>query len=100
MATDVSQYISYSQAPWAHISGYTIAPKKLRIPRQHLLSRLLPRFAGGNIRYESADDAHRVFRKMVDSGHPPSDWDRLLAEARAEMERFKKAVSSASATQP
>lgn len=31
--------------------------------------------------YESADDAYRVFRKMLDSGHPPDDWDQLLAEA-------------------
>ncbi len=50
--------------------------------------------------YESADDAYRVFRKMLDSGHPPSDWDGLLAEARAEVDRFRKAASGASAPQP
>lgn len=33
--------------------------------------------------YESADDAYRVFRKMLDSGHPPGDWDELLAQAHA-----------------
>lgn len=33
--------------------------------------------------YESGDDAYRVFRKMLESGHPPNDWDQLLAEARA-----------------
>ena len=33
--------------------------------------------------YESADDAYRVFRRMLDSGRPPSDWGQLLAEARA-----------------
>lgn len=32
--------------------------------------------------YESDDDAYRVFTKMLNSGHPPSDWDELLAEAR------------------
>jgi len=32
---------------------------------------------------ESADDAYRVFRKMQDSGHPPGDWDELLAQANA-----------------
>jgi len=32
--------------------------------------------------YESDDDAYRVFTKMLNSGHPPSDWDQLLAEAR------------------
>src|SRR5690606_9215076 len=37
--------------------------------------------------YESADDAYRVFRRMLDSGHPPDNWDRLLAEARAEARR-------------
>jgi len=33
---------------------------------------------------ESGDDAYRVFRKMLESGHPPDDWAQLLAEARAE----------------
>lgn len=33
--------------------------------------------------YESSDDAYRVFRKMLESGHPPDDWEQLLAEARA-----------------
>ncbi len=31
--------------------------------------------------FDSKDDAYRVFRKMLDSGHPPSDWDALLAQA-------------------
>jgi toxin YhaV len=44
--------------------------------------------------YENADDAYRVFRKMLDRGHPPSDWDRLLTEARAETERMVKAAAS------
>lgn len=34
--------------------------------------------------YESDDDAYRVFRKMLESGHPPDDWKTLLAEARAQ----------------
>lgn len=34
--------------------------------------------------YESNSDAYRVFRKMLDSGHPPDDWNQLLAEAGAE----------------
>ena len=33
--------------------------------------------------YESPDDAYRVFRKMLDSGHPPGDWDELLTQAHA-----------------
>jgi toxin YhaV len=31
--------------------------------------------------YESNDDAYRVFRKMLESGHPPDDWVQLLTEA-------------------
>lgn len=34
--------------------------------------------------YESERDAYRVFRKMLHSGHPPDDWDALLAEAMSE----------------
>jgi len=40
--------------------------------------------------YESSDDAYRVFRKMLESGHPPDDWNQLLAEARAEGLRLQK----------
>ncbi|MDO9011653.1 MAG: type II toxin-antitoxin system YhaV family toxin [Gallionella sp.] len=38
--------------------------------------------------YENGDDAYRVFRKMLESGHPPDDWNILLPEARAESERL------------
>ena len=34
--------------------------------------------------YESSDDAYRIFRKMLESGHPPDDWNQLLAESRKE----------------
>jgi len=43
--------------------------------------------------YASADDAYRVFRRMLDSGRPPSDWGQLLAEARAEAERLGRLAS-------
>jgi len=33
--------------------------------------------------YESSDDAYRVFRKMLECGHPPDDWNQLLAAARS-----------------
>ncbi len=33
--------------------------------------------------YDSSNDAYRVFRHMLESGHPPDDWQQLLAEARA-----------------
>ena len=32
--------------------------------------------------YESGSDAYRVFRKMLQSGHPPDDWLALLSEAK------------------
>ena len=40
--------------------------------------------------YDSSDDAYRVFRRMLQSGHPPGDWALLLAEARAEAERLQR----------
>ena len=40
--------------------------------------------------YESSDDAYRVFRKMLESGHPPDDWNQLLAEARTEGDRVQR----------
>ena len=40
--------------------------------------------------YESSDDAYRVFRKMLESGHPPDDWNQLLAAARAEGQRLQR----------
>lgn len=45
--------------------------------------------------YESADDAYRVFRRMLDSGRPPSDWSQLLAEACGESERLVRLASGA-----
>ena len=49
--------------------------------------------------YESSDDAYRVFRKMLGSGHPPDDWDTLLVEARAESDRLQHVTSQAAYTQ-
>ncbi|MBP8924585.1 MAG: type II toxin-antitoxin system YhaV family toxin [Pseudomonadales bacterium] len=40
--------------------------------------------------YQSSDDACRVFRKMLESGHPPDDWNQLLAEVRAEGQRLQQ----------
>jgi toxin YhaV len=37
--------------------------------------------------FESSDDAYRVFRKMLDSGHPPDDWDQLLSESKVLKQR-------------
>lgn len=32
--------------------------------------------------YGSKSDAYRVFEKMLNSGHPPDDWDKLMKEAK------------------
>lgn len=38
--------------------------------------------------YESSDDAYRTFRRMIEAGHPPDDWQKLLKEARAASRRL------------
>jgi|GEM_PF-1874185 len=43
--------------------------------------------------YESSDDAYRVFRKMLESGHPPDDWDQLLNQAKLAGNRLEQAFS-------
>jgi toxin YhaV len=50
--------------------------------------------------YESGDDAYWIFRKMLESGQPPDDWDRLLAEVRAESDRLQKLVAQTTAAKP
>lgn len=39
--------------------------------------------------YESSDDAYRVFRKMLATGHPPDNWNALLAQAKKELSRSR-----------
>ena len=46
--------------------------------------------------YESGDDVYCVFRKMLESGHPPYDWEQFLAEARETSVRLQKAASRTS----
>lgn len=45
---------------------------------------------------ESGGDAYRVFRKMLESGHPPDDWEQLLAQATESSSRLQKVASQAS----
>lgn len=45
--------------------------------------------------YESNDDAYKIFRKMIESGHPPDDWDILLSEARTESGRIRELARKA-----
>jgi len=40
--------------------------------------------------YESSDDAYLVFRKMLESGHPPDSWQQLLKEAQGEALRLQR----------
>lgn len=49
---------------------------------------------------ESADDAYGAHRRMLDFGRPPSDWNQLLAEARAESQRLDRLVQAAQAPDP
>jgi len=65
--------------------------------RYHAASRVIV-FAwvndeGTKRAFESSEDAYRVFRKMLESGHPPDDWDRLLAEAHAEGRRLLRFIA-------
>jgi toxin YhaV len=40
--------------------------------------------------YESNTDAYRVFKKMLESGHPPNDWNDLLKKAKDETHRLAR----------
>jgi len=42
--------------------------------------------------YESKTDAYRVFKKMLNKGYPPDDWDTLLKQSEAETSRFKNII--------
>lgn len=44
--------------------------------------------------YESDNDAYRVFRKMLESGHPPDDWQALLSQAQAQTQRLKQLAAT------
>lgn len=39
--------------------------------------------------YESSNDAYLVFSKMLESGHPPDNWEQLLTEARKAVPRLR-----------
>jgi toxin YhaV len=44
--------------------------------------------------YESNNDAYSVFRKMLESGHPPDDWNQLMREAALEEHRLQRVFST------
>ncbi|MBE9200390.1 MULTISPECIES: type II toxin-antitoxin system YhaV family toxin [unclassified Nodularia (in: cyanobacteria)] len=43
--------------------------------------------------YGSNTDAYRVFQKMLESGHPPDDWNDLLQEAKYETNRLNRVIN-------
>ncbi|OZI60207.1 type II toxin-antitoxin system YhaV family toxin [Bordetella genomosp. 11] len=55
--------------------------------RYHLTSKIIVMAwvndDGTKRAYESDDDAYRVFRKMLEKGNPPNDWDALVSSAKA-----------------
>jgi toxin YhaV len=42
--------------------------------------------------YNSKTDAYRTFKKMLNSGHPPNNWEQLIQETKIEATRLKKMV--------
>ena len=44
--------------------------------------------------YDSSKDAYKVFRKMLESGHPPDNWNDLLKEAKSATNRLIKVVNT------
>jgi len=46
--------------------------------------------------YGSKTDAYLVFNGMLKKGHPPNDWETLLAEAQAQRQRFSRAIDDLS----
>ncbi|WP_414578554.1 type II toxin-antitoxin system YhaV family toxin [Anabaena sp. CCY 9402-a] len=44
--------------------------------------------------YNSNRDAYQVFQQMLDSGHPPNDWDDLLTEAKQEIHRLQNVINA------
>ena len=47
-----------------------------------------------NRSYESNTDAYRVFKRILESGNPPDNWDDLLKNARGETNRLEKAIKT------
>lgn len=43
---------------------------------------------------DSNTDAYRVFKKMLESGHPPDDWNVLLEEAKSETNRLGEVANA------
>jgi hypothetical protein len=57
-----------------HLGGYS----RLKLQSSHFVNsqKKLSEYAEPIFPYESSDDACRVFRKMLETGHPPHDWSQ------------------------
>ncbi|BAY35789.1 hypothetical protein NIES2111_01050 [Nostoc sp. NIES-2111] len=44
--------------------------------------------------YDSKTDAYLVFQKMLESGHPPDNWNDLIAEAKGAVNRLEKVAKA------
>lgn len=42
--------------------------------------------------YDSKTDAYEIFRKMLNRGNPPSDWDSLLRESKSIPQTFQPGI--------
>ncbi len=42
--------------------------------------------------YNSKTDAYRTFKKMLNKGHPPDNWEQLILEAKNEAIRLQKII--------
>ena len=43
--------------------------------------------------YESKTDAYQIFKKMLESGNPPDDWEELIKNAGDETHRLEEMVN-------
>lgn len=43
--------------------------------------------------YKAKTDAYQIFKKMLNCGNPPNDWDKLFKQAKLETKRLKKTVT-------
>ncbi len=44
--------------------------------------------------YDSKTDAYAVFRKMLENGYPPDNWDSLLQDAQVEHDHLGQVINT------
>ncbi|MBF0226742.1 MAG: type II toxin-antitoxin system YhaV family toxin [Desulfobacterales bacterium] len=50
--------------------------------------------------YNSKTDAYLTFKKMLNNGYPPNNWEQLIKEAKLETNRLNKIVSNLDKIKP